>query len=69
MGVKQTDNLKIHWEPGQQLNKMQLEKTISYLDTCIEEEQNITKMLEYCVMKVDLLNELMLLENNHHLRI
>ena len=67
--MKQIKNSNHQEEFIEELDRPQLEKAISYLDTRIQEEQDITRMMEYCVMKVDLLNELMFLDNNNHLRI
>ena len=52
------------WEPVEELNKYQIEMAINYLDKRIDEEPDKAKVMEYCVMKVDLINELMLLDNN-----
>ncbi len=54
------------WEPVEELNKYQIEMAINYLDKRIDEEPDKDKVMEYCVMKVDLMNELMLLDNNTH---
>lgn len=54
------------WEPVEELNKYQIEMAIDYLDKRINEESDKNKVMEYCVMKVDLINELMLLDNNAH---
>ncbi len=62
--MKQTEDMKGAWEPNEELSKVQLELAINYLDKCILEEQNKAKVVEYCVMKVDLINELFLLNNN-----
>ncbi len=58
--------MKRAWEPIEELSKVQLELAIDYLDKRILEEQNKGKVVEYCVMKVDLVNELILLDNNTH---
>ena len=54
------------WEPVEELNRYQIEMGINYLDKRMNEEQDKAKVVEYCVMKVDLINELMLLDNNAH---
>ncbi len=54
------------WEPVEELDKYQIEMAINYLDKRIDEEPDKAKVMEYCVMKIDLMNELMLLDNNTH---
>ncbi|RDC63662.1 hypothetical protein [Adhaeribacter pallidiroseus] len=58
--------MKRTWEPVEELNKYQIEMAINYLDKRIDEEPDKAKVMEYCVMKIDLMNELMLLDNNSH---
>lgn len=64
--MEQRRGINQPWEPVEELSKCQLQKAIDYLDKRIQEEPNKAKVIEFCVMKVDLMNELMLLDNNTH---
>lgn len=57
------EELYVTPEPSTKRNRLALEKAIDYLDSRIIEEPDDRRVVEFCAMKIDLINELMQLGN------
>ena len=56
-------------KPVNELNKVQLKLAVLYVDLHIREEADSNKLVQYCSLKVDLINRLMVLEKKEHQKI
>ncbi|QMU28349.1 hypothetical protein [Adhaeribacter radiodurans] len=54
--------------PLEKLTKTQINEAILYIDTYIyEEPEDSAEMIQYCLLKIDLINKLIVLDNNKDL--
>ena len=50
------------------LSKAQLKEAIQSIDSHITSEPNSNKIIQYCLLKIDLINKLMALDKKDHLK-
>lgn len=67
--MKHFKKIYLQGKPIENLSKDILERALIQIDSCISLERNHTRVVQYCAVKVDIMNGMMVLDNNEHLMI